>query len=94
MSLYTDVAKLACIVSGCLEPLQASNAVANPQTMASLKNDTLKMQARKTFSILATSTAESAMHIVSSVNDRSGFEAFANTVRDTSRLLARGAWRC
>ena len=60
---------------GGLEPLQDSEAAANPMTTASLPSDTCKMQARQTHFILTTSTSEAALHIIRSVAGRCGFDA-------------------
>ena len=60
----------------CLEHLQANELETNPVTMISLATDTLKVEARQTYFFLATSTSDAALHIVLSIADRCGFEAW------------------
>ena len=49
----------------CLAPLQAADPVTN--SVVSLTTDTLKVQARQTFFILAPTSSDAALHIVRSI---------------------------
>ena len=60
----------------CLEAPQAAEVLTNPVTMICLTTDVLKVQARPTHVILATATSDAALHIVRSIADRCGFEAW------------------
>ena len=67
-------------VSACLEALPLSRATATPVTMLSITTDTLKVQARQTYFILATATSDAALHIVRSIADRCSWKQESHTL--------------